>query len=117
MEGTDESVEILFFRGILLSWLPAPRQSCGHVLGFRLSGSLLWTTSRLSCGHVGLLGHLVLLLLVPVVRLALLHLAHLDYLLCSTCQSLLVLIVRKPGADPDRLNKADNQDGQDEEGQ
>merc|ERR1712088_912399 len=77
MEGTDESVEILFFGGIFLSWLPAPRQSRGHVLGFCLSGSLLWTTSRLSCGHVGLLRHLVLLLLVPVVCLAFLHLAHL----------------------------------------
>ena len=70
--------------------------------------AFLWTdaifrkiteSSRLTCGYVGLLGHLVLLLLVPVVRLALLHLAHLDYLLCSTCQGLLVLIVRKPGAD------------------
>ena len=70
--------------------------------------AFLWTeaivreitqSSRLTCGHVGLLGHLVLLLLVPVVCLALLHLAHLDYLLCSTCQGLLVLIVRKPGAD------------------
>ena len=58
--------------------------------------AFLWTeaivreitqSSRLTCGHVGLLGHLVLLLLVPVVRLALLHLAHLDYLLCSTCHS------------------------------
>ena len=58
--------------------------------------AFLWTeaivrkiteSSRRTCGHVGLLGHLVLLLLVPVVRLALLHLAHLDYLLCSTCHS------------------------------
>ena len=48
--------------------------------------AFLWTeaivreitqSSRLTCGHVGLLGHLVLLLLVPVVCLAFLHLAHL----------------------------------------
>ena len=48
--------------------------------------AFLWTeaivrkiteSSRLTCGHVRLLGHLVLLLLVPVVCLAFLHLAHL----------------------------------------
>ena len=48
--------------------------------------AFLWTeaivreitqSSRLTCGNVGLLGHLVLLLLVPVVSLPFLHLPHL----------------------------------------
>ena len=39
----------------------------------------------LTCGHVGLLWHFVLLLLVPVVRLPLLHLGHLCQLLGVVC--------------------------------
>lgn len=88
---------------VLLPRLPPPGLACGHVhlllagalrgppaglawgLGLggltkrglpgRNGGEMVWA---LTCGHVGLLGRLVLVLLVPVVSLALLHLGHVE---------------------------------------